>query len=821
MSTYVIVGGVAGGASTAARLRRLDENAEIILLEKGSYVSFANCGLPYYIGGVIQERDALLLQTPEKLNARFKIDVRINSEVIKVVPEENKVVVKEKDGNEYDLSYTKLVLSPGSTPLFPPIKGIESDRIFKLWNIPDTDKIKNFIESEKPRSTVVVGGGFIGVEIAENLLEYGIDVHLVEMQNQIMGPFDYEMAHMIHMELVEQGINLHLEKKVEEFTESETVEVKLSTGESIKTDFVIMSLGVRPNTSFLKESSIQLNDRGAIVVDEYMRTNHENIFAVGDAVEIKHFVDGEKTTIPLAGPANKQGRMVAGNLLGAKLESYKGTQGTSIVKIFDLTCASTGYNEKQLKAKGKKFNEDYLISLVQANSHATYYPGAMGLTLKVIFDKKSHLILGAQIVGYKGVDKRIDVISTAMRLGAKVTDLKELELAYSPVYSSAKDPVNMVGYVAENIIEGLVEATFMSMIDTNNKDTVILDVRDEVERDLGFIHNSVNIPVNELRSRTHELDKGKEYIVYCAVGIRGYIAARILTHNGFKVKNLSGGYSCYATYTCNLDDLECLSNRKSYKYEDSGDVNVVVREEKMEILNVCAQQCPGPILSVSKKLETMEDGDVLEIHATDPGFLRDIGAWCKSTKNTLLNAEKSNGEIVAVIKKGLENKSRPMNVGEIPHDKTIVVFSGDLDKAIASLIIANGAASMGRKVTMFYTFWGLNVLRRHEKVSVKKNFIQKMFAGMMPRGTKKLGLSKMNFMGAGAKMIRKIMKDNNVNQLEELLQTALDSGVKMIACNMSMDLMGITEAELIDGIELGGVASYLSEAEQSDTNLFI
>lgn len=829
----LIIGGVAGGASTAARLRRVDESAEIILFEKGEYISFANCGLPYYIGGVIEQRDALLVQTPEDFNARFDVDVRVQNEVLTVDTEKKVVTVKNHaTGATYEEAYDQLVLSPGSQPLRPPIPGIDQGNIFTLWTIPDTDRIKSFVDEKKPKKAVVIGGGFIGIEMAENLADLGIEVSLVEMLDQVMAPIDFEMAQEVHQHMRTHGVNLHLGDGVKEFvTKGETTTVVLQSGTKIESDMVMLSIGVRPQTAFLKESGVALNQRGGIIVDEFLRTNAEGVYAIGDAAEIIDYVNGGKTMIPLAGPANKQGRICANNMTYGDKEVYKGTQGTSIAKVFDLTVASTGVNEKMLKKNGKVDGEDYLVSMTHSKSNAGYYPGAIPMTMKVIFTKPEGKILGAQVVGYEGVDKRLDVIATAMRFGGTVYDLKELELAYAPPYSSAKDPVNMAGFVGENMLEGTVETVNWDQMDALDENTVILDIREPLERDLGYIEGSINIPVDELRDRFDELDRSKTYVVYCAIGVRGYVATRILVQNGFKAKNLAGGYATYSCVFCQDDGSKCggVTCSPDLDYSESGDVEEHETADftgatgEVVKLNACGLQCPGPIMQVSQRVKEMNIGDVLEVRATDPGFVRDIDTWCKRTDNTLLEAGKKDREFVARLVKGAKKPAPVKGAQMAPAkmNKTMVVFSGDLDKAIASLIIANGAASMGRQVTMFYTFWGLNILRRPEKVNVKKSAIQKAFAAMMPRGTQKLGLSRMNFMGMGAKLIRKIMKDHNVDQVETLLQMALDNGVKMIACNMSMDLMGITEEELIDGIELGGVASYLGDAEESDVNLFI
>ncbi|WP_427339921.1 CoA-disulfide reductase [Caloranaerobacter sp. DY30410] len=832
----LIVGGVAGGASTAARLRRLDETAEIIMFEKGEHISFANCGLPYYIGGTIEQRDALLVQTPEKMKSRFNIDVRVKNEVLSIDREKKEVKVKDlNSGKVYKESYDYLVLSPGASPIKPPIPGIDSPNIFTLRNIPDTDAIKEYIDNKKPKRAVVVGGGFIGIEMAENLYDRGLEVSIVEMADQVMGPIDFDMAQIVHQHIRSKNVKLYLKDGVKEFEYKDGVtKVTLQSGKTLDADIVILAIGVRPDSKLAIDCGLEVNQRGGIIVDEYLRTSDKNIFAIGDAIEVVDFVNGSKTMIPLAGPANKQGRIVANNIAG-RSEKYKGTQGTSIAKVFDLTVASTGNNEKILNRMGKKYGKDYKIALIHSKSHAGYYPGAIPMTIKLIFNLKGK-ILGAQIVGYDGVDKRIDVIASAIRFGGTIYDLKELELAYAPPYSSAKDPVNMVGFTAENILKRDVDVIMCNELEKLDKnEVIILDVRDEIERELGYIEGSINIPLDELRDRLNELDKEKLIITYCAIGLRGYLAARILKQNGFKkVKNLSGGYTTYSCIFCQDEDgaskcggVTCDSNVDFNEDGEPEEIDVNKLEGKTVKLNACGLQCPGPIMQVYERMKTLENGDILEVTATDPGFVNDIKTWCKRTGNTLIKTEKRPKEFVAFIRKGTggniaAKENNTSNVVQAANDgKSIIVFSGDLDKAIASFIIANGAAAMGRKVTMFFTFWGLNILRKPEKVKVQKGFMDKMFSMMMPRGSKKLKLSQMNMMGIGAKMIRSVMKKKNISSLEELIEQAKNQGVRLVACNMSMDVMGITKEELIDGVEIGGVASFLGAAEESNVNLFI
>lgn len=835
----LIVGGVAGGASAAARLRRVDETAEIILFEKGEYISFANCGLPYYIGETIEERSMLLVQTPEAMKARFEIDVRVQNEVLKIDRENKKIeVINHASGQKYEESYDVLVLSPGSTPLKPPIPGINNPNIFTLWNIPDTDAIKGFVDNLKPKRAAVIGGGFIGLEMAENLWDRGIEVSVIEMADQVMAPIDFEMAQHVHAHLKTKGVDLRLGDGVKSFDYNNGVTtVTLNSGAKVDAEIVLLSIGVRPQTQLAKDAGLALNERGGIVVDGTLKTSDPNIYAIGDAIEVTDFVQGIKAMVPLAGPANKQGRIAANNIAGAN-EVYKGTQGTSIAKVFDLTVASTGVNEKSLKRAGKVYGVDFWSSIIHSKSHAGYYPGAMPMALKLIFDV-SGKVLGSQIVGYDGVDKRIDVIATTIRFGGMVEDLKELELAYAPPYSSAKDPVNMAGFTADNMLKGDLKVIQWHELDgLDPEKSIILDTRDAVERELGYIGGSINIPVDELRNRLGELDRQKTIVVYCAVGLRGYIAARILQQHGFEdVRNLSGGYTTFMNVFCQdpanadkcggtlcggADGGSC--GLGSSDFNDAGEVvSKAVRETGNVIkLNACGLQCPGPILQVYKSMEVMAPGDVLEVTATDPGFVNDIATWSKKTGNTLISSGKGDKKnVFATIMKGTSEHKAAQHLSSIPNDKTLVVFSGDLDKALAALIIANGAASMGRKVTMFYTFWGLNILKKQNPPTVKKDFMAKMFGMMLPKGVNKLGLSKMQMAGMGPIMMKKIMKDKNVDTLQSLLDTALANGVRMIACTMSMDVLGVEKEELIDGIEYSGVATYLGAAEDADVNLFI
>ena len=810
MKKVLIVGGVAGGASTAARLRRLDENLEIIMFERGEYVSFANCGLPYHIGGVIQNRESLLIQTPESLKARFNLDVRVNSEVVGVNGKDKKVKVKTKNGEEYEENFDFLVLAPGAKSILPVVKGIENKKIFTLRNINDMDKIKAEIKNYNVKKATVVGGGYVGIETAENLKHLGIDTTLIEAVPHILASFDSEISNILEYELINNGINLLTSEKVIEFQEDkDEVIIKLESGKSVAADMVILSIGVNPDTKFLQNSGINLGERGHILVNEKLETNIDGIYALGDSIIVKNYITNQDVAIPLAGPANRQGRIVAGNIVGRN-EKYKGSLGTAIIKIFELTGASTGLNERSLKQLNIPYEKVYL----HPNNHATYYPEATAISIKALYNKENRQILGAQAVGISGVDKFIDVIAISIKFKATIDDLTELELAYAPPFLSAKSPANMLGFIGQNIEDNLLEQVFMKDLENyNEKETIILDVREKLELISGKLNDSINIPLSELRKRYTELPKDKEIWTYCAVGLRGYIASRFLTQKGYKVKNLAGGIK--------IEEKELIKTQEeTFSNKENSDYNV---DKEDEYLDLSGLSCPGPLVKIKEKIDKLQGSEKLKVKVSDSGFYNDIQAWSKVTKNSLLSLDKKDGLTYATLQKGQASKvvvkEQENVIIEDNSNMTMVVFSGDLDKAIAAFIIANGALTMDKKVTMFFTFWGLSILKK--KNLAKKSFIEKMFAMMLPKNSQDLPVSKMNFFGIGAKMIRSVMKKKNIMSLEELIKKAIDSGVNITACTMSMDVMGISEEELIDGINYGGVGQYLGEAEKSNNNLFI
>lgn len=814
----LIIGGVAGGATTAARLRRMDENAQIVLFERGEYVSYANCGLPYYIGGTISERDRLFVQTVDGFVNRFNIDIRVRSEVTHIDIQNKMVTIHDIAANkDYTESYDKLVVSTGAEPIKPPMPGIGDKRIFSLRNVPDMDKIKAYIDQYKPKKAVVVGGGFIGLEMVENLHDAGLEVSVVEKNNQVMAPIDFSMATIVHQHLIQKNISLFLEEGVTRFEPlSDQIKVVLESGKEITTDMVIFSIGVRPEVKLAKEAGLELGSLGGIKVDDYMQTSDNDVYALGDAVEVFNPVINKHSLIPLAGPANKQARIVADNIIDGNKYKYRGTIGTSIAKVFDLTVAAAGASSKLLNRE----RIEHVSSFTHGSSHAGYYPDALPLSVKVIFSPDNGKLLGAQVVGFDGVDKRIDLFAQVIRNGGTIYDLQEIEHAYAPPYSSAKDPVNMAGFVAGNILEKKVNILQWRDIENlNPDDSIIIDSRTKEEYEFGHVKGALNIPVDELRGRLSEVPKDKKIVVYCAVGLRGYLSARILMQHGYtEVYNLSGGYK---TYSCAVADNSPKNTCDVIIKDDGKMENKENTTIKTINIDACGLQCPGPIMQLKKNYDLINPGDRLEIKVTDQAFGEDLSGWCRMVGAEIISMNNSGGVITATVEKKAKDEVCSVTNGSIKDNKTLVVFSDDLDRALASFVIANGAAASGKKVSIFFTFWGLNVIKKAKKPAVQKDFMGKMFGMMLPSSSKKLGLSQMNMGGLGSKMMRGIMKDKNIDSLESLMQQALDNGVEFIACSMSMDVMGIKKEELLDNITIGGVAAYLDRAENANVNLFI
>ena len=814
---YLIVGGVAGGATAAARIRRLTEDAEIILFEKGAYISYANCGLPYYIGGVIEERDRLFVQTPEAFGQRFNIDVRTRSEVIAIHPEKKQVTVRSAEGKEYTENYDKLLLSPGASPVVPPLPGIQREGIFTLRNVNDTDRIKAYMTAHQVRRTVIVGGGFIGLEMAENLKHAGSQVAVVEMAPQVMGPIDYSMAALVHQHLQQQDVKLYLEQAVERFSrEGDELTVYFKSGISLKADMVLLSIGVRAETRLAQEAGLKLGEMRGIWVDAYLQTSDADIYAVGDAIEYPHPITGKPWLNFLAGPANRQARIVADNMVLGNRIHYEGAIGTSIAKVFDLTVASTGLPAKRLKQMGIP----YLSATIHNGSHAGYYPGSLQMAIKITFSPTDGKLYGAQIVGYDGVDTRIDQYALAIKQGATVEQLTRLEHAYAPPFSSAKDPVAISGYVAGNILSGKMTPLYWREMQQVDKSQVTLvDVRTPDEYALGTIPGAINIPLDNLRERLADIPENKPVYLFCGVGLRGYLASNILKSKGYPdVRNLIGGLKTYNAATATIETPEgfvCDTTTHACPASSCRCDKSIIK------VDACGIQCPGPILKLKQAMDLLAVGQQLEVRATDAGFPRDAEAWCRTTGHKFLGKRAEGGIQIVEIEKAAPQVVEATQPQTSEQGKTLILFSDDLDKTLATFVLANGAAATGKKVSIFFTFWGLNAIKKVHKPKVKKDIFGRMFGWMLPADSTQLALSKMNMLGIGSKMMRYLMRKKGVDSLETLRQQAIDQGVEFIACQMSMDVMGIKREELLDNVTVGGVASYMERAEQANVNLFI
>ena len=814
---YLIVGGVAGGATAAARIRRLTENAEIILFEKGKYISYANCGLPYYIGGVIEERDRLFVQTPEAFGKRFNINVRVENEVLSIDRTNKSVKVRTADGHEYTESYDKLLLSPGASPVVPPLKGIESEGIFTLRNVNDTDRIKNYMNTHNVKRAVIVGGGFIGLEMAENLKHAGAEVAVVEMASQVMAPIDYSMAALVHEQLQQQGIKLYLEQAVEAFSrEKEELTVHFKSGITINADMVLLSIGVKAQTSLAQNAGLKIGEMRGIWVNEYLQTSDESIYAVGDAIEYPHPITDKPWLNFLAGPANRQARIVADNMVLDNTTRYEGSIGTSIAKVFDMTVASTGLPAKRLK----QMDIPYLSATIHNGSHASYYPGSLQMSIKITFSPTDGQLYGAQIVGYDGVDTRINQLALAIKQGATVEQLTRLEHAYAPPFSSAKDPVAIAGYVACNILSGKMNPLYWrEMQKADLTKVMLIDVRTPDEFALGTIPGAVNIPLDDLRERLSEIPADRPLWLFCGIGLRGYLASNILKGYGYKdVRNLIGGLKIYNAAITKIETPKGFKFVKPISSCPSTDNSTLKNSIKVD---ACGIQCPGPILKMKQAMDNLQTGQILEIKATDAGFPLDAEAWCRTTGNQFISKRSEGGIHIIEIEKSSSCAVETTKTLLEDKGKTLILFSDDLDKVLATFVLANGAAATGKKVSIFFTFWGLNAIKKEHKPKVDKDFFGRMFSWILPSDSTKLALSKINMLGIGSRMMRYLMKQKGVDSLESLRQQAIDNGVEFIACQMSMDVMGIKREELLDHVTVGGVASYMERAEQSNVNLFI
>lgn len=803
----VIVGGVAGGASAAARLRRLDEHASITLIERGADVSFANCGLPYHIGGEIEDRGKLSVQTPASLRAQLAIDVQARTEAISIDRETKTLRIHKLDTDvEEDLGYDKLILSPGATPLKPPLEGIDLPGIYTLRNLQDMDRIKAAAESAQ--SVLVIGAGFIGLEMAEQLIHLHKDVTLIELVEQVLPQMDAEMVRAVEQELMDNGVRLLLGDGISGFSQGDgtVLSAQLNSGKTITADMVILSIGVRPENQLAKDAGLELGARGHIRTNAHMQTSDPNVYAVGDASETFDPILGGPTAIALGGPANRQGRTAADHIvLGERARPYPGSIGTSIVRVFDVAAGVTGHSEKRLQ----QMEIEYGKTIVTDFNHASYFPGATHLTVKVLWEKSTGRILGGQANGIEGVDKRLDVLATAIKGRLTVDDLEHLELAYAPPFGVAKDPLNTAGFSANNIRSGKLRPVYSLAAAEGSQ---LLDARPAEMAKLKPIPGAVNIPYPELRQRLGELDKSKPVTTICALGKMSYFAARILTQNGFNVQTHVGGWKT---------EQRPQPPTSTENPMNESELTPAASVGETILLDCTGMACPGPILRVKEAAATLAAGQVLEVRASDAGFKNDLPAFCKANGYECLSVEKDKGIVTGRLSRGAACPvaATPSKSG---NGATIVVFSGELDKAMAAYVIANGAVAMGGKATLFFTFWGLNVLRKDPAPAVGgKSFMDKMFGWMLPRGANKLPLSKMHMGGLGTWMMKDRMAGKNLPNLPGLMEDARKAGIRLVACTMSMEAMGIREEELIDGVELGGVAEYLGAASETNANLFI
>lgn len=826
----VVVGGVAAGASVAARARRLDEDAEIIILERGHHVSFANCGLPYYVGGVITDRERLLVQTPESLKELLDLDVRIGHEVIRIDRDQKTLTVRNNDtGEEYSESYDSLALCPGSEPISIPLPGADLPQVQVLRRISDVDRIKALVDERiaeraaagQRMKAVVVGAGYIGLEMAENLAHRGVQVSVVEASDHILPPVDHEIAMPVMNHLRSRGIDIHLSAAAAAIVakDDERVTVELKNHVTLDADLVIMSVGVRPVTKLAVDAGLELGPHGGIKVDEHMATSDPSIWAAGDVVETKHPVLPGTYLTPLAGPANRQGRVAADNICGRD-SVYGSTQGTSIVQIFDMVVGGTGATERQLIAA----EIPYRAVRVHPSGHAGYYPGTAMMHIKTLFDPETGRVFGAQVSGFDGVDKRLDTLAMAVRQNMTVFDLENIELAYAPPFGSAKDPVNMVGFVGSNTIRGDITLWYAEDFPQIAEDAMIVDVRTPEEFDLWHIPGAINAPIAQFRELSEDWDPNMHVLLYCAVGFRSYLGHRILVQKGFtNVQTLSGGSTTFRAFH-EIENEGVAPQVAEVTYSVADTMKPPTAASQQIQLDCTGLACPGPIMKLSKTMVGLNPGDEVEVTVSDPGFAEDGPAWAASNGHAVLDLSPKGAGYVMKVRAG---GAKPAGAGSLQavsdsrDGMSFVVFSGDMDKVLAAFIIANGAIAMGKPVRMFFTFWGLNALRRKNPPKREQTAMNKMFAAMMPSGPEDLKLSQMNMGGAGTAMMKKVMKDNDVQSVSELIASAIEGGAEITACTMTMDLLGIAPEDLIDGVKFGGVASFIAASDKSASTLFI
>jgi len=807
MLRVLIVGGVAGGATVAARISRLSRLAKVTLVERSPDVSFANCGLPYFLGQEIKDRNLLSLHSASSLEQALGISVLTHTEATKIDLDNKSVTTKNSSGTNL-LLWDKLILSPGANPFIPKVPGIGDHRIFTLRNLQDMDKIHAELQKPSCKRVVVIGAGFIGLEMAEQLVGIGKEVALVEKGPTILPQVDEEIALMAHPLFPLSGVHLCTNDGLLEFHPSPTsLGVKLESGKILDADLVVLAIGVRPDNALISNSAIKTTERGYVPVNSFMQTSHPDVYAVGDVIETADFVfPNLRTTVALGNIANMQGRIAADHAITGKSIPYKGSLGTSIVRVFDTTLAVTGWTERRLKAS----KIPYQTTTITAPNHASYYPGALPITLKITFGPDG-VIYGGQAIGHEGVDKRIDVLATAIQGRLTVDDLSLTQLCYSPPYGSARDVITTAALSARNIREKLVVPGYS--LETHRK---VIDVRAKEASTVRPIGGAIQIPYDQLADKLSELNKSEEFLTVCSLGKTSYFASRLLQQEGFNVQSLVGGL--LVNEKKELPPVHTQSTPVSPTMSEPMHQNPKTQVN----LDCVGLSCPGPLLKLRQALEVLPPNAALHVKASDPGFLADLPAFAKSNGYAVSDLKFERGIVSGVVEKAdsTPGSAAPSSSGA-RKGATIVVFSCDMDKVLAAFVIANGAAAMGGQVTMFFTFWGLNALVKENHPPVKKTIIEKMFGFMMPAGINKLGLSKMNFGGLGSVMMKKEMEKKSLPNLPSLFAEAKAQKIRMVACTMSMTAMGIHKEELIDGIEFGGVADFLASAEHAGTNLFI
>lgn len=809
----LIVGASTAGLAVAQRLRRLDESLEITVLDQLARPGFATCAWPYYIGRDIAQKDLLDTTDAEYLKLRYNIALKTESRVVNVDPKAKTVELADGTKENYDI----LVIATGRHP----VDRWDDTELpsYHVFDVDHAEKLDNALTNGLSDMTIL-GCGPLALEMAEALRKRDVKVTLVSEDERLYPHLDPEFSRLIENTLIEEGVTLHLGRTI---MATKGPEIVLDNRESFKTQAILLAGKVVPTIEFLKGQA-DLSASGALKVDRNFKTSLDDVYAVGDVIETTDRLTGEPVDWPLANPAARQGRFLADMLMDQREEGYPGVTRTSIVRVFNQVVGTVGALESELQAKGQKKGEDYLTAMAYTASRASYYPlgelypGAEDITLKVIFDKEGKL-LGASGIGSTRIDKTLDILSAFLQMGATVDDLQTFEPAYAPPFTKVKDAINVVGDIARGVLDGTTQKVTIDEW-VQNEDRVLLDVREPEETMVKPLKgSSINIPLGTLRDRIGELDPDKAYLAVCAAGLRAYLGERQLKAKGFDVKALQGGMLSYNRYHQKPEQHEAAPQAADTNVkEEKGTVDVMENREHLDLRGL---SCPGPIVQLSKAMQDAADGTQFDVIASDPGFSRDITAWADNTGNQVVLNETDGGNIHVVVQKGggavVESKAGGSGVKE----KTMIVFSGELDRAIASFIIANGSAAMGNKVNMFFTFWGLSAIKKRKPPKVKKGFMEKMFDIMLPNDSTKLPLSKMNFMGLGPKMMRYVMKQKQIDSLEDLIRQAKEAGIRMTACQMSMDVMGITKEELIDGVEVGGVASMLNDNDRSNMNLFI